>query len=218
MRQGQKRIRRSSETVHALILSSARQLFSERGYRASTRDIAQLAGVTETLIFRRFGSKARLFETVLSEFLIEFYEAFDQQHVATDADDEEFLAYRSAFFVRQLFRKVGENRQLIFAYLSALEFEPDLRDMRHSDGLKDYFERAERHLKRRYALLKIEPRLPPAMTARLAFTTIVASVLFRNWVFDDREMARAGFADDLGSFVSRDFPGPADGKVVKLKP
>jgi AcrR family transcriptional regulator len=53
-----------------LLLESARALFAERGYAGtSTREIARAASVTEPMIFRHFGSKAKLFEeAVLAPF------------------------------------------------------------------------------------------------------------------------------------------------------
>ena len=56
--------------MRRLLLESARALFAERGYAGtSTREIARAASVTEPMIFRHFGSKAKLFEeSVLDPF------------------------------------------------------------------------------------------------------------------------------------------------------
>ena len=53
-----------------MLLESARALFAERGYAGtSTREIARAASVTEPMIFRHFGCKAKLFEeAVLAPF------------------------------------------------------------------------------------------------------------------------------------------------------
>jgi AcrR family transcriptional regulator len=55
--------------VRARILSAAAQAFSEVGFRgATTRRIAQMAGVNEITLFRHFGSKQRLLhEAIVSE-------------------------------------------------------------------------------------------------------------------------------------------------------
>jgi AcrR family transcriptional regulator len=48
------------------ILDAALTLVAEKGYRgATTREIAQKAGVTELTLFRHFGSKEKLFENCL---------------------------------------------------------------------------------------------------------------------------------------------------------
>jgi AcrR family transcriptional regulator len=206
-----KRVRRSTETVNALILGSARKLFAERGYRASTRDIAKLAGVPEPLLFRKYRSKPRLFEAAVSGALVDFYASFDANHRA-GLDDDSKLADRAYLFTRELIQLIRENRQLIFAYLSAREFEPDLGEMPLSDGLKDYFFTAETHLQRRYRLLGIEPSVPPAMTARLAFLTAVGAVLFQGWVFDEEDLTHEDFLESLNRFILRDFPSRARGQ------
>jgi AcrR family transcriptional regulator len=57
-RQG-KRVRRGS--APGLIHEAAREVFAERGYGATTREIATRAGVSHDLIFRYFDSKEKLF-------------------------------------------------------------------------------------------------------------------------------------------------------------
>jgi AcrR family transcriptional regulator len=49
-----------------LLLDATLKLISEKGYLgATTREIAQEAGVTELTLFRHFGTKERLFEALL---------------------------------------------------------------------------------------------------------------------------------------------------------
>lgn len=51
------------------LLNAALKLFSEKGYvGATTRKIAQTAGVAELTLFRHFGTKERLFEEVLIKY------------------------------------------------------------------------------------------------------------------------------------------------------
>jgi AcrR family transcriptional regulator len=51
------------------LLKATLKLISEKGYLgATTREIAQEAGVTELTLFRRFGSKERLFEELLNSY------------------------------------------------------------------------------------------------------------------------------------------------------
>jgi len=53
------RVRRGS--APGLLEEAAREVFAERGYGATTREIASRAGVSHDLIFRYFDSKERLF-------------------------------------------------------------------------------------------------------------------------------------------------------------
>ncbi len=51
------------------LLKATLKLISEKGYlRATTKEIAQEAGVTEITLFRHFGSKERLFEELLTGY------------------------------------------------------------------------------------------------------------------------------------------------------
>jgi AcrR family transcriptional regulator len=52
-----------------LLLRATLKLISEKGYLgATTREIAQEAGVTELTLFRHFGSKEKLFEELLKSY------------------------------------------------------------------------------------------------------------------------------------------------------
>ena len=60
---------KASETKEKLI-NAALKLISQKGYLGTTtREIARTAGVTELTLFRRFGSKQRLFEELLTRHM-----------------------------------------------------------------------------------------------------------------------------------------------------
>lgn len=57
------------EATQHKLLDATLKLISEKGYLgATTREIAQEAGVTELTLFRHFGSKEKLFEEVLKTY------------------------------------------------------------------------------------------------------------------------------------------------------
>jgi AcrR family transcriptional regulator len=59
--------KRDSNATKADLLRAAGELFNERGFdRTTVRDIANLAGVNQSLLFRYFGSKEELFHAVLA--------------------------------------------------------------------------------------------------------------------------------------------------------
>src|SRR5258706_4293810 len=61
--------RRDPEAKRARLMASARELFAERGYAATTTaDVARHAGVSEGIVFHQFGSKARLLEAVAAGY------------------------------------------------------------------------------------------------------------------------------------------------------
>lgn len=60
----------SSERRRLLVLKTAGQCFGEKGYRQTTADeIARRADVSKGLVFHFFGSKQRLFESVIEDSL-----------------------------------------------------------------------------------------------------------------------------------------------------
>jgi AcrR family transcriptional regulator len=120
-----KRLRRQPGVGRELILAAAHDLFSEHGYpRATTREIAERAGVAEALLFRYFGSKAALFNEVVFEpmraFMLE-WEKFDAE--AGDEYDVEALPKRFAGGFYDLLRA---NRGLMVTYFATQVFEPEV--------------------------------------------------------------------------------------------
>jgi len=67
-------------TTNEKIITAAKELFSTKGYAATTtKDIAALAGISEVTLFRHFESKRNLFQVALhgslgSEKLLGFFE------------------------------------------------------------------------------------------------------------------------------------------------
>ncbi|MBE1501943.1 AcrR family transcriptional regulator [Amycolatopsis lexingtonensis] len=59
--------KRDAAATRLALLDAAAKLFAERGFdRTTVRDIAKLAGVNQSLLFRYFGSKEALFEAVIA--------------------------------------------------------------------------------------------------------------------------------------------------------
>jgi AcrR family transcriptional regulator len=113
---GRSRRRRSSEEVHELLLSAALQVFAARGYaHSSTREIAEAAGVSEALLFRNFGTKAKLFELAI----VAPFQRLVDAHVAD---------WRGGADVGWLYDLLSQNRDLVVALLAARAHEIDLSD------------------------------------------------------------------------------------------
>jgi AcrR family transcriptional regulator len=105
--------RRPRGEARLLLLEAARQVFGARGYTGgSTREIAERAGVSETLMFRYFGSKIGLFREALVSPFVEFVDDFNakwRSGVNAQLDDEEL----SRQFIGDLFDLFRENRGLV---------------------------------------------------------------------------------------------------------
>lgn len=112
--------RRSSAEVKELIVAAALEVFQRYGFaQAKTKDIAELAGVSEPVIFRHFESKARLFEVVVlgsvAEFMQDYTDRFESSYNRRPHDPTVPVSE----FVRGLYDLLYENRRIMHVYLSA---------------------------------------------------------------------------------------------------
>ena len=168
---GRSRRRRSSEEVHSLLLSAARQVFAARGYaHSSTREIAEAAGVSEALLFRYFGTKAKLFELAI----VGPFQRLMDAHVAGG---------RGGGDVRWLYDLLSENRDLVVALLAAEAHEIDLADMPElADALDRLHMAADIELAVR-GLGGVELPVPVPVT----FAMVFALAVFDDWLFPPEE-------------------------------
>ena len=75
----QRRTRLSPQTRERMILDAAIDFFAEEGFRAETRGLAKRLGVSQSLIYRYFGSKENLIERVYEKtFLSRWNPAWEE--------------------------------------------------------------------------------------------------------------------------------------------
>ena len=114
-----KATRRARGAPRLLLLEAARTLFARHDYRSTTTvQIAEKAGVAEHLLFRHFGSKARLFnEAVVVPFLtiIDDLNA-DWESFAPGPESAEAVARE---FLGSLYDVFLENRGLVMTLWAA---------------------------------------------------------------------------------------------------
>ncbi len=114
--------RRARGEPRRLLLESAVEMFNERGYDAPTREIADRAGVSETLLFRNFGNKAGLFREAMVTPFVDFVDEFvaaHEQGVGPGDDPEEV----TRAFIGGLYDIFTTHRGLVAALWSATTHE-----------------------------------------------------------------------------------------------
>ena len=128
----QRRTRRTSADIQALLVDAARDLFRTQGFEATTtKQIAERAGVAEPLLFTNFGSKADLFDVAVLEPIAEFVADYAASWGTADVAVPEG---RVDQFVRGLYAMAGRDRTvLLTALVRRLE--------RHADGEPDVLDR-----------------------------------------------------------------------------
>lgn len=166
-----------------LITEAAVELFSQRAYSAvSTRELAARAGVTEAMIFRHFGSKARLFETAVLTPFIEHLNAYladweDRPHHVLEPMEEARDFYCGAY------RVFSANKHLVRALVEAGSGEG-------TRIVSESFARALAPVFDRFAsVIEAERdargfrRFDPALTARLMLGLAASQVAFGEWTY-----------------------------------
>jgi AcrR family transcriptional regulator len=114
--------RRRPEELRRRLLAVGGRLFAEQGFEATTyRQITAEAGVSDSVLFRHFGSKDQLLiEAVLepfSDLLTQFSRVWA---VLRDASAAEAQVLRERFVV-DLFVQLGANREALRAMLTVLQ-------------------------------------------------------------------------------------------------
>jgi len=172
--------RRGPDEVRRLLLEAARALFAARGYAgASTRDIALKAGVSEALLFRHFGTKAKLFERAIldpiNEFTHDFVEEWKARSGADHTPEEISYAYVDGFY-----RLLSENRDLVLALVTAQAYE-SIDDLNAASPLSRLMEELEVVTRREAELRGF--RFDVQISVRLVAGMVMSMALLDEWLF-----------------------------------
>jgi len=189
-----KRTRRSADDLLAKIVRAAAEEFRRNGYSgATTAAIARRAEVTEAQLFRYFESKSNLFRETVFKPLDQHFMDFVSKHTAElgRADGRKEI---TPIYTSELQRFIASHSQLLMSLIVAQTYDPEAsRGMGKIDPLTTYFEHGAAIMEKR---LKRKPRIDPQIMVRLAFASVLGSVMFRDWLFpsgiaSDRELEDA---------------------------
>jgi AcrR family transcriptional regulator len=166
-----------------LLLDAARELFLRKGYSGtSVREIADLANVSQPMLYRHFESKAALFEEAaivpLNDFLIEYVaeiRARPRTHQTLYAQSREFCA--------SLYDFAARNRDLLFTILATRQSTDVVAAgadpfHRAAQQCLELIAEALGHEVRRRDLKSFDVRI----VARLVFSTVLSTVLYQDWL------------------------------------
>jgi AcrR family transcriptional regulator len=192
--------RRGPDEVRRLLLDAARSLFAAKGYAGTaTRDIAVKAGVSEALLFRHFGTKAKLFERAILDPINEFVRDFVEEWKARPAADHtaEVVTYA---YVDGFYRLLSENRDLVLALVAAQAYESiaELSDASPLSHLMDQLEQVaggEAEL-RGY-------RFDVQISVRLVAGMVMSMALLDDWLFPTgkRRPSRQRIVNEMVEFI-----------------
>ncbi|CQD17640.1 TetR family transcriptional regulator [Mycobacterium lentiflavum] len=188
--------RRGAEEIRHLVLQAAHRLFSERGYHGTTtRQIADEAGVGESVLFRNFGSKAELFETTIvapfSDFVNHWATTWNVR-MTSQTDPAEIA--RS--FVKGFYGLADEHQELFRTLMAARVKggEPVLAEVaaRVSAKLADNL-RTVRLVLTEHGAARHFRELDAPVTVALSVGSVLSLVLLDDWLFpsDQRRPGRS---------------------------
>src|SRR3981189_3472568 len=104
--------------VRGRLLSAAHELFTKKGYWATTtKEICIHANVSEASLFRNFGTKAECFEASVVESFREVFERWTAWWIDLPADTT--LHYLAASWVEGLYDLVRQDRRVFQELMAA---------------------------------------------------------------------------------------------------
>jgi AcrR family transcriptional regulator len=177
-----RQIRRPSAVVRGLLLDSARQLFAAKGYAgASTREIADQAGVREALIFRHFGNKAGLFRAAVVDPFRGIIEGFVDDWEATHESNTMTTHELTGAWITSLHALMREHRELVIALITANDFESDGDALPITDAFARPMLRLERFTRREMAGRGLAT--DPTIGVRATFGMVMSMAVLDDWFF-----------------------------------
>lgn len=194
-----RRKRRPSNEVRALLLGAARAEFERAGYAgATTAAIAAGASATEAQLFRYFRSKAELFRAAVLDPLNLAFEEFNASRLEV-VPQEESWPEQARSYIGELRAFVGDHEHLLMSLIVAQAYGgANVEGVAGVGGLKAYFDLGASTMQKH---LDAPPRVDPALLVRVSFGAVLASVLFRGWMFADLNVTENEITTALVDFV-----------------
>jgi AcrR family transcriptional regulator len=214
-----KRTRRSRDDILGRIVQAASEEFKRSGFAgATTAAIARKADVTEAQLFRYFGSKANLFRETVFKPVDQHFIRFINEHMP-EMRKAASAAEMTDLYATELQRFIRENSGMLASLVIAQTYESEAAHPA-IDSLHTYFDRCASMMALR---LKNRAKVDPRLTVRVVFGAVLASVMFKDWIFPaglatDEEITRAvndfikeGTHANFGfGNLTRDVDGEAD--------
>ena len=181
--------------IEVRILEAAVQLFARHGFNGtSTREIAQLADVNETTLFRYYGTKKELFLCALESRLSRIKLNRDLQSALSGDDDPAEVLPKLFEFIVDLI--CGQPELMRLLYVSALELPgSDEIYRKHLGGIFDSISAFLTRSAARGAICSVDPHI-----ATLAFVGTVISHSSLYQLFVGRELPFASTSDASSAY------------------
>jgi AcrR family transcriptional regulator len=167
--------------VRTQLLAAARDLFTANGFAGtSTRQIADHAGVSEALLFRHFGTKAKLFELAMLEpynqFISDTMDLLRSEMSASIPTDE-----ITGTFITGLYKMMREHRELFLALIAAQAF--DAEAMNNGEKAEsELTQQIDRLTEQVVAIDRVADYLDPRVTLRAIVGMVIGLTVLDDWL------------------------------------
>ncbi|NGY03976.1 TetR/AcrR family transcriptional regulator [Solimonas terrae] len=195
------RTRRSAQDLLDRIVLAAAEEFKRNGYAGTTTAlVARRAEVTEAQLFRYFGSKSNLFRETVFKPIEQHLLHFVETHLP-EFDNPAVHREQTHLYTSELQRFIHDNAQLLTSLIVAQTYDAGTaHGVATINSLKTYFDRAAAMMAARTGG---GSSADPQLLVRLAFSTVLAAVIFRGWIFPEGLASDAAIETAINDFVLR---------------
>jgi AcrR family transcriptional regulator len=192
-----RRRRRTTQEIINRLLHAAREEFEIHGYTgAKTAAIARKAGVTEPQIFNHFGSKARLFHDAVFKPLDQHFAQFCATHVANDAES---VRLHTRQYILELKQFIERHSKMLTSLVVTQAYSCDgVQGVGQIEGLNHYFDRSAAM---GASLIAGKPAIDPKLMTRVSFAAVLATVIFKDWLFPKELASEEEIGNAISGFV-----------------
>jgi AcrR family transcriptional regulator len=190
--------RRSREDILNRIVRAAGEEFKRYGFTgATTPAIARRASVTETQIFRYFGSKSNLFRETIFKPLDQHLLNFSNDQSAKHRKKPSRELYE--LYTTELQRFITEHSQM----LSTLAFNQKYDagsgyGVGEINSLNVFFEHCAADMKK---VMIEKPKVSSEVMVRVTFAAVLGCVMFKDWIFLDDLASDKEITAAINTFV-----------------
>jgi AcrR family transcriptional regulator len=196
---GTRRTRRSAEDLLARIMRAATTEFARSGYSGTTTAaVARKADVTEAQLFRYFDSKADLFRETVFKPIDQHFLEFVRKHPPRSR--QRTSAREGAeLYTTELQQFIREHSGMLKSLVAQETYDNgETHGVSAIDSLRAYFNHGAASMRSR---IKGKPRVNPELLVRLSFVTVLASILFKDWIFPRGLATDEDITEAINAFV-----------------
>jgi AcrR family transcriptional regulator len=194
------------------MLDSARELFRGQGYEAtSTREISDHAGVSESMLFRHFGSKNTIFEEAVLKPFVEFVQQFVEDWVSRAPADvvAEQLAHS---YVAGFLQLCNDNLDLI-TVLGERNIDGRRRPVARQAAvlMQEHLDMLADQVDSYHAAVGLKPVMDSHLVVRLTIAIVVGGAHLGGGFLGELDEHTIS---EIAAFVVRGAGYPGDGRIT----